>query len=163
VQYISSGQINIVYPHISPGLTQLTVKTSAGQHTVNVLVAPAVPSVFTLDATNNGPAAALNGSVTGVSIVGPSAPLHAGDYVALFTTGLGLTEHRTDGLDWAQIQPTVTVGGQNCRVTYAGIVPGYTGFDQINCVIPAGVSGASVPVIVTSSGRPSNTATLAIQ
>jgi uncharacterized protein (TIGR03437 family) len=163
VQYISSGQLNIVYPHIAPGLAQLTVKNSAGQHTVNALVAPAVPSVFTLDGTNNGPAAALNASVAGVSIVGPSAPLHAGDYVALFTTGLGLTEHRTDGLDWAQIQPTVTVGGQNCRVTYAGIVPGYTGFDQINCVIPAGVSGASVPVIVTSSGRPSNTATLAIQ
>jgi len=163
IQFISQGQINIVYPDVSSGLTQFTVKSGAGLQTVNVLVAPAVPSVFTLDETNNGPAAAENGSVANSPVVGPGAPLHAGDIVELYVTGLGHTAVQPDGLSWAQIQPTVGVGGQNCSVTFAGLVPGYTGLGQVNCRIPAGVAGAAVPVIVTSSGRPSNAATLNIQ
>jgi uncharacterized protein (TIGR03437 family) len=82
--------------------------------------------------------------------------------VELYVTGLGQTA-AASGLNFAVIQPTVTVGGQNCPVSYAGLVPGFTGFDQINCQIPAGVTGAAVQVIVTSNGRASNAATLNIQ
>jgi uncharacterized protein (TIGR03437 family) len=160
LQYISPGQLNIVYPNVSPGLTQLTVKSSAGQQTINVLVAPAVPSIFT---DSSGEAAALNGSVSGAPIVTSTAPILAGNVVELYVTGLGQTTVQADGLSWAQIQPTVTVGGKNCPVQYAGLVPGFTGFDQINCQIPGGITGAAVPVIVTSNGRASNAATLNIQ
>jgi uncharacterized protein (TIGR03437 family) len=128
-----------------------------------VLVAPAVPSVFTLDGTNNGPAAALNGSLSGAPIVNSATPIYAGNVVELYVTGLGQTTVQADGLSWAQIQPTVSVGGKNCPVQYAGLVPGFTGFDQINCQIPSGETGAAVPVIVTSNGRASNAATLNIQ
>ncbi len=58
---------------------------------------------------------------------------------------------------------TVTVGGQNCPVQYAGVVGSYAGLDQVNCQIPSGVSGSAVPVIVTTNGRPSNTANVNIQ
>jgi len=68
-----------------------------------------------------------------------------------------------NGLDYAVQQPTVTVGGMACPVTFAGAAPGYVGLDQINCTIPAGLaSNESAPVVITSGGRTSNTATLAI-
>ena len=158
VVFISSGQINFVYANVTPGLTQLTVKNANGQNTVNVRVAPAVPSIFLLDA--NSTAAAVN-ALTGV-VVGANTPFHSGDIMALFLTGLGATTQQ-NGLAYAQIQPTVTVGGQNCSVGYAGRAPSFAGLDQINCTIPAGVTGATVPVIVNSGGRSSSTAFIAVQ
>lgn len=164
VQFVSSGQLNIVYPNLSPGLSQLTVTSSAGKQTLNVMVAAAVPSIFTLDATNNGPAAARIGNLTGDPVVGASAQLQAGDVVELYLTGLGeIAFDPASGLSNAVIQPAATVGGQNCALTFAGLVPGFTGFDQIDCTIPSGVSGAALPVIVTSNGRASNAATLDVQ
>lgn len=161
LEYISPSQINIVYASVTPALTQLTVTNSAGKHTVNVLLVPAVPSLFSLDDSGTGPAAAING-VTG-SIVSSTNPLHGGDYVSIFLTGLGQTTPQ-NGLNYAQIQPTVSVGGLNCAVTYAGRAPTLEGVDQINCQIPASIiAGSSVPLIVTSNGRTSNMVTLAIQ
>jgi uncharacterized protein (TIGR03437 family) len=161
LEYISSTQINIVYPSMAPALTQLTVTNSAGRHTTNVLLVPAVPSVFSLDSSGTGPAAAING-LTG-QIVGPANPLHAGDYASIFLTGLGQTTTQ-NGLEYAQIVPSVSIGGQPCVVIYAGRAPTIEGVDQINCQVPAGVTpGSSVPLIVTSNGRASNTVTLAIQ
>jgi uncharacterized protein (TIGR03437 family) len=156
--YVSTGQINFVYPNVATGLTRLTVKTGAGQSSVNVRVAPAVPSIFLLDA--NATAAARN-ALTSV-VVGASAPLRAGDFLSLYLTGLGAT-NLVSGLDYARTQPTITIGGQNVDLLYAGRSPGFAGLDQINCQIPAGITGAAVPVIVTSGGRISNTAFIAIQ
>jgi uncharacterized protein (TIGR03437 family) len=158
IVYVSPGQINFVYSNEAPGLTQLTVKNANGQNTLNVRVAPAVPSIFLVDSA--GSAAAVNG-LTGV-VVGPNAPLHAGDFISIYLTGLGATTTR-NGLDYTQIQPTVALGGQICAVSYAGRTPGFAGLDQINCTVPSGVTGSAVPVAVTSNGRVSNTAFVAIQ
>src|ERR1019366_5371203 len=51
IEYISPTQINIVYPSLppAPALTQLTVINTAGKHTINLLLLPTVPSVFSLD------------------------------------------------------------------------------------------------------------------
>ena len=128
---------------------------------MNVLLAPAVPSLFSLDSSGTGPAAAING-LTG-TIVGAANPLHAGDYVSIFLTGLGLTTTQ-NGLDYAQIVPSVSIGGKSCLVIYAGRAPTLEAVDQINCQVPAGVAaGPSAPLVVTSNGRASNTVTLAIQ
>lgn len=158
IQYISAGQLNIVWPDVAPGITKLTVTTGSGTFTTNVIVQAAVPSVFTLGGAT---AAAIN-AVTG-AVVSPAAPLRAGvDIVTLFLTGLGSTT-RSNGLDYAAIQPSITIGGQTCNVSYAGRSPGFPALDQINCLVPAGLSGDAVPVVVTSNGRAANTVTLKIQ
>jgi len=158
IQYISAGQLNVIWPNVPPGITKLTVVTGSGSFTTNVIVQAAVPSVFTL----GGSAAAAINAING-TVVGPTAPLRAGvDVVTIFLTGLGLTT-RTNNLDFAQIQPAVTIGGQACNITYAGRAPGFPALDQINCSVPGGLSGAAVPVIVTSNGRTANTVTLNIQ
>lgn len=158
LQYISPGQLNIIWPETAAGITKLKVVTGSGSLTTNVIVQDAVPSVFTIGGTT---AAALN-AVTGV-VVGVTTPLRAGaDVMSLYLTGLGATT-RIDGLDYATIQPFVTVGGLPCDISYAGRTPGLPALDQINCKIPAGLSGAAVPVVVTANGRTANTTTLNIQ
>lgn len=159
--YVSAPQINALLPDSASGLTQITVQNSAGQNTVNVYVGTAAPAIFTQDSSGTGPASALKS--TDQSLVTAANPLHAGDTVELFATGLGLTTPM-NGFDYAVLQPTVTVGGVACAVTFAGAAPGYAGLDQINCAIPAGIaSSVSAPVVITSGNRASNTATLAIE
>ena len=158
--YVSPAQIDAVLPDSVSGLTQLTIQNSAGKNTVNIYVAAAAPAIFTQDASGTGPASALKASDQ--SLVTADNPLNAGDAVELYATGLGLTTP-SNGLDVAVQQPTVTVGGVACPVTFAGAAPGYIGLDQINCTIPAGLaSSASAPVVITSGSLTSNTATLAV-
>jgi uncharacterized protein (TIGR03437 family) len=161
LSYVSAMQINAVIPDGASGLATLMVSNGSGKRTVNVFVEAAVPAIFTLDSSGTGPAAAINASNN--RVVSSGNPLHAGDYVELYATGLGATTNR-GGLDYANQQPTVTIGGENCPVTYAGRAPGYMGLDQINCNIPAGLGvNASAAVVVTSGDRSSNIATLAVQ
>jgi uncharacterized protein (TIGR03437 family) len=162
--YVSATQIDAVLPDSVSGLTELTVQNSMGKYTVNIYVEAAGPAIFTQDASGSGPAAALNAS--NQTLVTADNPLKAGDAVELYATGLGLTtpgSGPTSGSNVAIQQPTVTVAGVNCPVTFAGAAPGYIGLDQINCTIPDGIAAReSAPVVVTSGIQTSNTATLAI-
>jgi len=159
--YVSATQINAVLPDTASGFTQLTVQNSSGENTINIYVEAAAPAIFTQDSSGAGPASALKSSDQ--SLVTAANPLHAGDTVELYATGLGQTSPN-NGLDYAVQQPTVTVGGVACPVVFAGAAPGFVGLDQINCSIPTGLtSTATVPVLIASGDRTSNTATLAIE
>ena len=155
----SPSQVNAFFPSDVSGLVQVTAKDITGSHTINVLVEPAVPALFTQNQSGQGAASALN-AVTN-QLVSAGNPLRGGDYVALYLTGLGATTTSGD-LEVARIQPTVTVGGKACNVIFAGRAPGFPGLDQINCQIPAGLAAGDANVIVTSGNRTSNTATLAV-
>jgi len=157
--YASSSQVNALIPESASGLVKLGIHNAGGSHTVNVLVEAAVPAIFTQDQSGKGAAAAINAKNN--VLVTSGNPVHAGEYLELFVTGLGLTMNR-NGLDFANQQPTVTIAGKDCPVTYAGRAPGFSGLDQINCVVPAGVSGDAA-IVVTSGSRISNVATVAVQ
>ena len=161
LQFVSDTQVNVIVPDAAKGLTKFTVANGAGTHTVNVLVQPAVPAIYTQNQSGTGPAAALN-ALTNI-LVTSTTPLHASDYVSLYLTGLG-TVHAVNGLQFADNQPAVSVGGKPCRVTYAGRAPGYDGLDQINCQLAPDIAPSpSAQVAVSSAGRTSNIPTLAIQ
>ena len=161
LNYASAGQINAVIPDDASGLATLKVSNSAGSRTVNVFVETAMPAIFTLDGTGTGLAAAINAANNQVN--GINNPVHAGEYIELYATGLGATTNR-GGLDYANQQPTVTIGGSDCPVTYAGRAPGFVGLDQINCIVPAGLGvNGTAPVTITSGARTSNIAMLAVQ
>jgi len=161
LHYASPGQINAVLPEGLTGAVKLRVRTSAGEHTVNLLVEATAPAPFTSDGTGRGQVSALN-AVTG-AVATPQNPLSGGDFVSIYLTGLGNTTRR-DGLDWANVQPSVTVGGQPCVVGYAGRAPGFAGLDQINCRLAAGLpNNPSSPVTVTSGAWTSTGGTLAIR
>jgi uncharacterized protein (TIGR03437 family) len=156
---VSDGQVNAYVPPSLGGFVNATIKNSIGQHTTTLLIVPAAPTLFSLSNSGSGPASALH--VSG-SVVGAANPAMAGEYISLYATGLGNT-NTAGGLDVALLTPQVTVGGAQAVVTFAGRAPGFVGLDQINIQVPAGVTGAAVPVVASSGGRISNTVTLAIQ
>jgi len=43
------------------------------------------------------------------------------------------------------------------------LAPGFAELYQINAAVPAGVSGNSVPVVLTVAGQPSRMVTMAVQ
>ncbi len=157
--YVSPEQVNALLPAGVPGLLPLTIRNSLGQHTINILLEPAAPAVFSLDASGKGPAAAVD-ALTGEILTNGKAA-SPGSYVSLFATGLGETQS-VGGFDVAVLQPQVTVGGRAATVQFAGRAPGYSGLDQINIQIPAGVSAGDRPVQILSGRRASNVLTIPI-
>jgi len=85
-------------------------------------------------------------------VVSPGKPAFAGEYLSMYTTGLG---------DGNVIPPQVAVGGQLAEILYFGDAPAYAEYSQVNFRMPSGVvPGLAVPVHL---GRPSNEVTIAVQ
>ena len=60
------------------------------------------------------------------------------------------------GTGWRNSLPvTVQIGGKAARVNYAGPSGGFDGLDQINAVIPDGVTGPAAVVVTAANGATS--------
>jgi uncharacterized protein (TIGR03437 family) len=88
-------------------------------------------------------------------------PAKVGDTVDIFVTGLGATALAGNSV----AMPTVTIGGATATVSYAGLIPGYTGLYWITAQIPAEAQASlAAPVVVTMpNGKKDGAATIAIQ
>ena len=128
---------------------QVTV-TYQGQTSAafSVSIASSAPGIFTLDSTGQGQAAAINQD--GVTVNSAATPAKIGEYISLYATGEGQTTPAgVDGKPASAPYPhpnlpvTVTVGGQDAPVKYAGGAPGLVaGVMQVNVQIPAGIQQA---------------------
>jgi uncharacterized protein (TIGR03437 family) len=59
---------------------------------------------------------------------------------------------------------SVTIGGINAPVTYAGPQGAYPGLDQVNVALPLALRGAGeVDAVLTAGGLTANTVTIAVQ
>jgi uncharacterized protein (TIGR03437 family) len=123
-------------------------------------LAPAAPGVFTVNGSGSGDGVVVHGDNSLVSSTSPASP---GEEVVIYATGLGATNPQfADGtavnrMNTTVMPVTVTVGGKNATVIYAGLTQGFVGLYQINLIVPAGLTG-SQPVVVTSSGTYSSAA-----
>jgi len=160
--FVSPSQINGQLPFNVDGNATMTLHTPGGTSDnfyLNIL--PAAPSIF-----RSGAAGPETGLATVVradnnQLVTATNPVHPNDTVVIYATGLGRTSPSvatgqaapSDPLSSANISPTVTLGGMNLTVLYAGLVPGEVGVYQINAVVPGGVpQGMSVPLVISQSG-----------
>lgn len=156
VLYASETQVAAIVPYsITATTAQVTVaskgETSAG---FSVTVAPAAPSMFTLNQTGAGQAAAIN-AVDGTPNSAAN-PVKTGGYISLYATGEGQTSPGgVDGaLSSASTRPllpvSATVGGIPAMVQFAGEAPGQVaGLLQVNVQIPSQVQpGGYVPVVL---------------
>jgi uncharacterized protein (TIGR03437 family) len=163
-----SEQISFQVPVETAGPGEARIVVSAGGHDsaqADVPVLPAKPGVFTL--VGIGPAIMHSSNGT---LVTAASPARAGEVVVIYCTGLGAVAPVVPTGNAASRTPlsqvvlpiTVTVGGKEAVVDFAGLAPNYVGLYQINVEIPAGVGGASVPVAVEVSGSQSNQVGVAI-
>ena len=162
--YTSAGQVAAILPSTAPaGTGTMTV-------TYNGATSPAVPvtvvknavGLFTRNQQGSGPAVAQDANGNYNSLTNA---FHPAQTVTFWGTGLGAisgsdaTTPPSGAIPGANV--AAYIGGQVATVQYAGR-SGYSGEDQINLVIPSGVTGCYVPVYLTVNGIPSNFSSISI-
>jgi uncharacterized protein (TIGR03437 family) len=174
--FTSSGQIDAVVPYdIAPNsVQQLIVQNgTAVSQPETVMVSAAQPGVFSQNSSGTGPGSILGQKPGGIPTLNTAAnPANVGDALLIFCTGLGTvspsvpagTAASTSVLSYTDNPVTVTVGGKDAQVLFAGLAPGWVALYQVNVLVPSGVTpGPSVPVVVTAAGAASTPVTVAIQ
>ncbi|MFB3777947.1 MAG: hypothetical protein ACE141_10055 [Bryobacteraceae bacterium] len=160
-------QLAAILPSSTPvGAGTITV-TAGGQTSAPfpINVVRSAPGIFTRSANGAGPAWVYN-AVTYVPTT-PTAPAHPGDYITAMGTGFGpVTYDETNPapVDLNNLVPDleVWVGGKKAQMTYNNRMSTLAAVDQANFVVPAGVEGCYVPLVVKSGGKVSNFTTMAI-
>jgi uncharacterized protein (TIGR03437 family) len=152
----SPQRINAQLPFGLEGSTTLVLRTPGGaSNNFNVVIQPAAPSIFHTGIA--GPKSDVPTVVRAANneLVTLSNPVHHGDTLSIYATGLGATSPAVDPgvpapfdpLAVAIIAPTVTLGGVPAEVMYAGLAPGAIGVYQINVRVYGGVpTGMSIPL-----------------
>jgi len=173
--YTSRSQVSAIVPYAVAGKPTVPVIAEylgSRSAPVNVRILSAVPAFYSLAASGSGPGAFLNQNGGVNSAATPAQP---GQVVILFATGEGLTTPlQADGQVTPGVEPlprprlkvTVTMGGVECPVLYAGAPPGLVaGAMQVNVQLPANVpSGDAVPVVLSVGEAMSpDTVTIAIR
>ncbi len=151
--FVASTQVNFLVP--ANALTgSAVVEILSGDNVLSrgaINLASAAPSLFTSNASGAGAPAAV-ATKDGVNFVtagnadGSPNPIDAGDYLALFGTGIRRASASAI---------KITIGGKDAPVLFAGAQGGFAGLDQINTQIPTGVSGV-VDLVVSINGRAAN-------
>ena len=161
--YVTPGQLGGVLPSNTPvGTGTLTVTNSTGTSApASIKVVESAFGTISLDGSGTGQAAAFNLS----RILSPTDSARPGETIILFGSGLG----PINGDD--SVPPSIAnlpspisiqIGGLNASVPYHGRST-FAALDQINVVVPTGVTpGCSVPVIVTTGQYSSNVTTIPI-
>ena len=171
--FTSDGQLNAQVPFDVPTDTQhqVTVKRGSAFAVPETLtVAAAQPGVFTKSQSGSGQGAIVKQD--GVTLAEPGTPARKGEVVIIYCAGLGLVSPAVESGRPAPASPlsgvvnpvTVTIGGAEAQVLFAGLAPGFSGLYQINAFVPQkSVSGNAVEVIVEAAGQRSRPVTIAVQ
>jgi len=175
--FVNATQINVQVPWELTGSTADIVVTANGTALprFHAPIAPAGPGIFTTQ-SGTGQAIAINnadGSLAGPSGSIPGVALHpasAGDVLLILCTGLGAVSPNvadgaaaSDAVRNSLVTPTVLIGGQPAQVLFSGLTSQFVGVNQINVVVPDGVTG-TVPLQISLAGiTTSDQVTVAIQ
>jgi uncharacterized protein (TIGR03437 family) len=166
-------QLNIQVPWELQGASSAQVKVTVdGFADSNVVTIPLVqfaPQLFqscsgicAIDLTTYG---------SNPTPISASNPAHAGDTVELYGNGFGPVNWTnpvsggpapTSPLPRTTSTVTVSVGGQDAPVGYAGLAPTYPALYQINITIPS-VSAGNQAVVATVGGASSKSVTIPIK
>ena len=159
--FVSQNQINFQVPFEATleGTAQLAVSADTGASSaVAVTLAPYAPSVFANPATGEPIITQADNS-----LVNAQAPARGGDVLVVYLTGVGeLDNPPASGaasgaapLARALTAPTVTVGGAQAEVLFAGLTPGFVGLAQLNIRLPDQLpgTGSTATMVVDFAGR----------
>jgi uncharacterized protein (TIGR03437 family) len=169
--YVGAGQIDAIVPYDAPLNVPLQLSVSHnGLSSVaeSVIVASAQPAVFLQTQINP-----TQGAVIGpAALAAPSSPVSRGDTIVIYCAGLGpVTPAIVAGAAapvnalFSTADPvTVTIGGRDATVRFAGLAPGSVAEYQINVIVPTDApSGDAVPVIIHVVGQTSPAVTIAVK
>ncbi len=172
LSYVSPTQVNGLIPQDLDinAQPQLIIQQGNTISTpVPVTVTELQPGIFTLPSGGQGQGAILiNNTALAAAEPGPNTPsarpVQRGEYIEIFCTGLGAVQaadgsNQTPPAD-GTAAPTgtlfetlavasVTIGGVEAPVSFAGLAPGFVGLYQVNARIPQNAPlGDAVPVVL---------------
>jgi uncharacterized protein (TIGR03437 family) len=161
--YVSGGQINAQLPLNMGGNVTMSIHTPAGvSNNYNFVVNSSAPAVFLSGTAGPQTGLATIFRADNGQLVTPTNPLHGGDTVVIYLTGMGPTSPAVQAglqtpptlLTSVTEAPALTLGSSNLSIGYAGLVPGFvSGLYQINATLPGIVSpGDTVPLVITQPG-----------
>lgn len=161
--FVSPQQINYQIPaDTAPGFAIVAVTSGDGRTATGATqILPAAPALFTLNQAGTGEAAALD------AFTFTAAPFNATrangqlNVIALFGTGLGADATDVDGNVSENVQ--AMIDGNSATVQYAGRAPGFTGLNQFNVVLPAGITSGTHNVQLARNGIVSNVVTITVR
>jgi len=173
--FSSSGQVNGVVPFsLQQNVTHLLVVAKGNALSVPqpVTIASAQPAVFTVDGSGGGQGVVLGFLNGGAQVLADKTnPVSAGGYIVMYATGLGaVTPPVPDGvagpsspLSTVNGPISLTIGGVQATITFAGLAPGFASLYQVNAIVPAVAPGDSVPLVITVAGQDSPPVTIAVK
>jgi minor extracellular serine protease Vpr len=172
IAYAGGGQdqISIQVPYeapTGPGAAEIQVFDEGA------LVADFFTDSFTEDPgifTYNGNFAIAEAS--DYSLIGPNNPAIPGEPLVLYVTGLGpLTLDLLDGYGSPTTPPfaqtidpfQVVLDGEDCKVFFSGLAPGFVGLYQINFNVPSDAAAGNLQIFIQSPYANSASATLPVR
>jgi uncharacterized protein (TIGR03437 family) len=163
LRYVGGGQINAQVPfglNVATDMPLMVLKNDAESVPQNVTVAATQPAVYTQDQSGTGPGVIVNGVTN--QLITSASPAKVGDVLVIYCNGLGAvnpavpsgTPAPLGGPLSNTVNPvTVTIGGQNARVDFAGLAPGYPDLYQVNAAVLAGTPAGNQPVVLSAGGQ----------
>jgi uncharacterized protein (TIGR03437 family) len=160
--FVSPSQINAQLPFEAEGSVTLTLHTPGGvSDDLRLAVSPAAPSVFRSGVAGPRTDVPTIFRATNFGLVTPSNPIHRGDAIVIYLTGMGQVWPAVetgapaplDPLSVALTPPEVSLGGFALPVFYAGLTPGLAGVYQINAHVPDSTpTGQALPLTISQGG-----------
>jgi uncharacterized protein (TIGR03437 family) len=159
--FVSPTQVNAQMPAQASGNVALVMHTPGGvSNTFLLTLLVSAPSVFMTPVDGLGNVPTIVRYSNGL-VVTSTNPVHRGDVLTIYLTGLGAVNPPVaDGnpalispLSTTLIDPTVQIGGVGVDVLFSGLVPGYEGLYVLNVRIPSSApQGLSVPLTISVDG-----------
>ncbi len=156
VLFVSPTQINAQIPFNVEGNTTLVLRTPGGvSDNYNLVVRSAAPAVFRGQGEAEGVPTVVRARNN--ELVTLSNPVHRGDTISIYLTGMGKTAPEVEaGVPGpsnppavALTQPDVSIAGFPLDVIFAGMAPGQVGVYVINANVPRGTPlGLELPLKV---------------
>jgi uncharacterized protein (TIGR03437 family) len=150
--YVSPTQINGILPSSTPVGTGTITVTYGGQTSAGfaIQVVASAFGMLSLNQAGTGPSSVLDINYKQVNFSNAANP---GDYLNFWGSGIGPasgdeTQYQTQ-TNLTNIPIEVDIGGISATVTYRGRSQ-WPGLDQVQVIVPPGVTGCSVSVVVIS-------------
>jgi uncharacterized protein (TIGR03437 family) len=163
VIFVSPSQINFQFPFGISGNAEVVLRTPGGaSDSLRTTILPAAPSVFRSGAA--GPVSEIPTIVRSSNggLVTVSNPIHPDDRITVYLTGLGRTSPEVETGAPSPFSPlaaaiapvTMSLGGVELFVDFAGLTPGSVGVYQINAKVPfKGIpTGFEIPLVISQGG-----------
>ena len=173
ISYVSDGQINLQVPWELQGLNSAIMKVSIGESSSALWDVPLndySPAFFEYAEASSGRTLAA-GLDENYKLIGTGNAVRRGRVAQLYVNGLGPVDNPPPSgepspaspLARTRIMPTVTIGGREAQVSFSGLAPYFVGLYQVNVTVPAEAPAGIQPIVISSNGVVSKTASLPIQ